>query len=265
MKRMYFRKIILVFSLILVGCNSAAPSDKSGSGEENTATTVSDEIASVSTEQNTPTSSATEKPIEFQATPVLDPSILYTDDFSDPESGWEAAEFSGGTAGYQDETYLISSNGLSTDTGEALLVWGELQVDQEFEDFVVEVTTVQLYAPENNNNGYGIICRRSGEDLGSGYLFMISGDGYYTLLKLENGGTNELVIWTSSSEILTDDAINQIQVTCEGNHLSMSVNGEMLVDYEDLSFSSGSVALAVVSFESTPTVIQFDDLTIRLP
>ena len=121
-----------------------------------------------------------------------------------------------------------------------------------------------MSAPSNDNNDYGVICRVNQD--GAGYFFLISGDGYFAILR---GDANEefdpLIDWTSSKVINQGNSANEIQATCEGENLSLHVNGELLASVKDSRYSSGDIALTATSYETASTEIHFDDIEVVRP
>ena len=181
---------------------------------------------------------------------------LLTDNFADETSGWEIGDYSGGRVGYWNGTYYVTS------LGDGNTMWGV--ANRGFDDVSINVRSQQVSAPSNDNNDYGVICRANQD--GAGYLFLISGDGYFAILR---GDASEefdhLIDWTSSNVINQGNSANEIQATCEGENLSLRVNGELLASVKDSRYSSGDIALTATSYESTSTEIHFDDIEVVRP
>ncbi len=182
-------------------------------------------------------------------------SLPFRDDFSDEGSGWEVGEYVGGSVGYKDGQYAVTS------VSNASTMWGV--ANRSFDDVVIEVDTTQISAGPESNNDYGIVCREQGD--GDGYYLLISGDGYHSILKAVDGEFTELAEWTRSDAIYTGDRINHIEATCDGHRLALSVNGQTVVTAVDDTFSAGDVALTATTYENTLTEIHFDNLVVREP
>jgi len=183
--------------------------------------------------------------------------VLFQDDFSNSNSGWETGDYSGSTLSYLNGTYDIYSN------DEGSILWGV--ANQNFTDLVLDVDATQVSAPDNDNNAYGVYCRRTGGDYSNAYGFFISGDGYYSIIKITNGDFTPLVDWTSSDAINQGDASNHLTASCIGDHLTFTVNGTQVADTHDSTYTSGDIALAAGSMESTGTEVQFDNLVVTAP
>ncbi|MFQ6100351.1 MAG: protein kinase [Anaerolineae bacterium] len=182
-------------------------------------------------------------------------AILFQDDFSDLGSGWEVGDYTGGSVGYKDGIYFVRGE------EDGSMMWGVL--NRSFDDLVIEVDATQVSAPDNDNNAYGVKCREQAD--GDGYGLIISGDGYYSIQIVVDGDWNPLVAWTTSDVIHQGNAANHIRAVCDGTHLALSVNGELLAEIEDSTYTGGDIALAATTFEDTPTEVHFDDLVVSAP
>jgi hypothetical protein len=176
--------------------------------------------------------------------------ILFEDDFSDPASGWEIGEWENGGDGYNEGHYFII-------TANNSYAWEG--ASQNFTDISIAVEATQVLAPENNNNGYGVMCRLQGND--DGYILII-GDGYASIIKIENGESIVLVDWTESSAINPGNSSNQLQAVCAGSSLQLFANGELVAEAQDSSFTEGDIGLYATTYEVDPTEIHFDNLAV---
>ncbi len=181
---------------------------------------------------------------------------LFSDSFADETSGWEIGDYSGGRVGYWNGEYFVTS------LGDGQTMWG--LANRGFDDVAIKVRSQQVSAPSNDNNDYGVICRANAD--GAGYFFLISGDGFFAILRGDaNDQFEQLIDWTSSNAINQGNSSNEIQVTCEGENLSLQVNGELLASVKDSRYSAGDIALTATSYEDTSTEIHFDDIEVARP
>jgi len=181
--------------------------------------------------------------------------VLLQDDFSDPNSGWEIGEFDGGSIGYKDGVYFVISSQKST------AMWGAAQ--QVFKDVVIEVDATPVRSPSNQNNDFGVMCRLQFN--GDGYSMNISADGYYSIQIAQNDQFTDLVEWMESSAIRTGNVTNRIRTVCDGNKLVLFVNGTLLAEVTDNTFSEGDVALSATTYENDLTEVHFDNVVVRTP
>ncbi len=180
----------------------------------------------------------------------------------------------------------------------AQVVSGQLQVNigvpddgafswlnRNFSDFDLTVHATQLAGPDDN--GYGVIFRHQDEQ--HYYHFLISGDGYYQVLR-RNGPDVQADVttisdWRRSEYInLGQDARNVIRVVGRGDHLTFYVNGhqlelclgenaiastceggELTAVLVDPTFIYGHVGVAAYTFSQPGALIGFDNMVILGP
>jgi uncharacterized repeat protein (TIGR02543 family) len=186
---------------------------------------------------------------------VTGPVVLFSDDFSDPSSGWVTYDEYDGRVRYYNGCFYIKDY-----TSPSASMYGEAQ--RYFTDFILEVETWLVGGTDDNWHAVG--CRFQDED--NGYDFAISADGYYEVLKWVNG--NDIVFEgpTYSSYINQGvGAVNFIHIECIGNSLSLSVNGHLLASVTDSSFSGGDICLAANSLAGSFTEVAFDNLVLFEP
>ena len=185
-------------------------------------------------------------------------SILFQDDFSNSASGWETGSYDTGSVGHTDGAYSVIS------LGDGNTMWGV--ANRSFDDAVIDVDTIQVSAPANNNNGYGVVCREQGGESANGYFLLISGDGAYSIAKAVEGDFEWLVDWTFSDAIRKGNESNHVRAVCDGATLALFANGKSLATAEDSTYTGGDMAFAAVSLEEgEPTEITFDNLVVSRP
>ena len=103
--------------------------------------------------------------------------------------------------------------------------------EPHFGDFDLRVEAQTLAGPVDN--GYGIVFRLQNKDNASVeddsyYLFLISADGYYRLMRVIEGAAPELISdWIESPLInLGLGAVNHLRVVARGDQFSFYINGE---------------------------------------
>lgn len=187
--------------------------------------------------------------------PVSQGDVIFEDDFSSPDTGWEIGDYPGGSVGYKSGTYFVTSE------GDGSTMWGV--AGRSFNDVVVNVDATQISAPANDNNDYGVVCRL--QENADGYYLLISGDGLFSILISADDGFSPLVDWTESDVINQGNRTNSITAVCDGSTLSLYANGELLASTTDSTFRSGDIALTATSYESEMTEVQFDNLVVTEP
>ena len=189
----------------------------------------------------------------FDKLPWLEPGeVIFQDDFSDQSTGWEKVNSPYELKGYSADGYLIS---VKTPNSRAWSV-----ADLPLTDTEIQVQTQKMSGPEDTN--FGLMCRYRNKD--NFYSFLISSDGYYGIMKVENGvetllGSDQ---FTYSEQINRGDDINQIAVICIGNELSLSVNDHLLQTVKDTSFPTGKVGMIVETRAEGDAAIVFSDFSV---
>jgi hypothetical protein len=181
--------------------------------------------------------------------------VIFQDDFGNSSSGWEVGDYEGGSVGYQGGAYAVVS-GKTNST-----MWGV--ANRSFDNVAIEVDATQVSAGPTNNNDYGVVCREQGD--GNGYYLLVSGDGFYAILKSAQDEFQPLVDWTESSAVNQGNATNRIKAVCNGSTLELFVNGQRLTSAEDSTYTKGDIALTATTYEDAATEVHFDDLTVRNP
>lgn len=186
-------------------------------------------------------------------TPPENMTLLYEDDFSASDSGWDDASGPFYTKRYGNNQYNID---ISTNN---LVVWG--LANRLAADFEIEVDAVQRQGGQSNT--YGILFRFVDND--NYYRFDVSGDGFFHLAKLEDGQWNILVDWTGTSAIQQGQDVNKLNVRADGTELSIGVNGQNLATVEDSSFGEGNFGFFASTFDDPNIWVSFDDLRLYGP
>ncbi len=145
--------------------------------------------------------------------------------------------------------------------GSASLTWG-LGGD-EYENVVVEVTTEQLSAEDDNL--YGVGCRMVTDERGdvSGYVLLISGDGHYGIAELSRRSLDFILEWHQTDAIHQGQATNTLRAVCVDDYLALYVNDEFLGEVQDDRYGrAGQIALVAGAAEDTAVSVTFDDLAV---
>jgi len=181
--------------------------------------------------------------------------VIFQDDFGNSSSGWEVGDYEGGSVGYQGGAYAVIS-GKTNST-----MWGV--ANRSFDNVAIEVDATQVSAGPESNNDYGVICREQGD--GNGYYLLVSGDGFYAILKSAQDEFQPLVDWTESDTVKQGNATNRIKAVCNGSTLELFVNGQRLTSAEDSTYTKGDIALTATTYEDVAAEVHFDNLAVSKP
>jgi hypothetical protein len=181
-------------------------------------------------------------------------TVLFSDDLSQWRSGWDSeivddagkTFYSGGSLHILDNQPPIGTNYHT--------------LNKNFNDFILDVDCKAVAGTIDNWQGVNV--REQDEE--NYYGFSISADGYYAIVKFENGNIKALTGPTRSSYINTGiGATNHIRVEANKNTLSLSVNGHHLSTVTDNAFKEGTVLLKANSKPSNSfTEVSYNNLVI---
>ena len=241
--------ILILLAILAAACSPAIPA-----GEYHSVL-----IPTYDPNAPTPTPHASIPTPVPQVTEVLDaPWLLpHTEDFSDPDSGWEIGTWDTGTVYITDGKYEVTS------LGNSYFMWGEPYMT--FGDISIEVDAAQAKGAAADS-GYGFFCRRNLQgDSGMGYALLVSGDGYYSIQKTTGGNYDFLLDWAESDAIKKAPEVNHLKAECVGDTIRLFANGTLLAEVTDPDFASGDIGLVAISFSSEPVTVEFDNLVVSAP
>ncbi|MGJ3239271.1 MAG: hypothetical protein ACFE0Q_11240 [Anaerolineae bacterium] len=164
--------------------------------------------------------------------------LLRYDALTEP-LGWSVISGDMGAVSFGDDGATLTSDAgvdypillVSEDAYDGVVV----QADLQFEEGAI-------------NNAFGLVCRSSTSDLGRGYQFVISGDGYYTIWLTDGVDYRFLITWERTSTIQRD-SINRMTVVCVEDYMGFYLNGRLLHELYNDVYLSGTVGVGVYSFE----------------
>ena len=193
----------------------------------------------------------TEPPPDKGASPA---ALIYADDFSDVDSGWDVAFENDTEAEYANGEYRLAVYRPD------YVVWGNPSMAPLFGDIRVEVDARHVEGPIDNN--FGVLVRYQ-DDTDDYIWFQISSDGYYSVDLREGGEWVTLVSWEESDAIRQGEgATNHLTVEAIGNQYSFYANDAYLVDLAADPFLVGNIGLAAGAFDEPGIVIHFDNVEV---
>lgn len=182
-------------------------------------------------------------------------SVLFQDDFSRPESGWDHYQDEQYNSDYHQDSYQIEI------VEPNILAWATPGLS--FDDSLVMVEATRTQGPADN--AFGLICRYQDPD--NFYFFLISSDGFAGIGQRLDGVRQLL----SDEHMLPSPAIhagfepNLIQAGCVESRLELYVNGQFVTAVDDDTWASGDVGLIAGSYETGNVSIQFDNFSVQQP
>jgi hypothetical protein len=184
-------------------------------------------------------------------------SVIFEDDFNNPNSGWGVSSDAKTKTEYLNGKYRFLNKNDGIAWRVRLLKIGYL------DDFVFEVDA-QWFLTSSLYNYYGVAFRDQDDD--NDYAFYVSSaTGQYGIGKTVNGTVSELKGFTESTYIKKGTAVNRLKVVCQGSQISVYVNDVLLTTVSDSSLSRGYVGLMVGKSGVPDADALFDNLKISAP
>jgi hypothetical protein len=181
---------------------------------------------------------------------------LFSDDFTDPSSGWDRVNDAEGINDYTNSGYRIFVNKPNW------YFWSNPGL--QFSDVVIDVDAQKTAGPDEND--FGIICRYKDEQ--NFYFFTIGSDGFYSISKILNGeesliGMDKMQF--NDTAIKLGDSPNHLTAECVGSNLTLTVNGTVLADVKDTDLTSGDVGLIAGTYDTAGVDALFDNFVVTRP
>jgi hypothetical protein len=181
--------------------------------------------------------------------------VLLRDRFGDPSSGWGSDSQDAFDRGYREGEYFIEVYEPNW------LTWAH--PGNRFTDVVVEAEARPVSGSADGH--FGLLCRcRFPDDF---YYFAITEDGYYAILRVEDGEPATLTGggFLPSPILRPGGGIRRIRAVCHGEQLTLYVNGQEVATTTDGALRWGDVAVAVGSGPGGRIRVHFDNLIVTAP
>ena len=181
--------------------------------------------------------------------------VLFTDDFSNTNSGWDRQRNVDGIMDYENDHYLIQVDRPNSDYF--------ANPSKSFTDVRVEVEAYRESG--DTDNDYGVICRFQG--INDFYAGLISSDGYYGIFKVKGGEYSILGMdaMSKSPAIKPDSEKNLIRMDCNGSNITLYINGIQLDMRQDADFATGDVGLMAGTYRNQGLKVIFDNFVVMQP
>ena len=196
----------------------------------------------------------TETPMSATNTSI--PEVILEDDFSNT-SIWYSAQEDDYSFEYADNGYHITNDILNG------AIWSLREM--EFADVRLEVDVTRKAGPADGY--FGVFCRFSDEGM-KYYALVIGDDGFYGILKMEDGTLKFLNSGIDDAGIINrgQGEINRVRGVCSGDLLTIYANEQQLLEVRDDTFSSGYIGLVTGNKLSGVGIdVLFDNFAIFRP
>jgi hypothetical protein len=127
----------------------------------------------------------------------------------------------------------------------------------ELDDFYLEIVGTTGEACSGKDR-FGPIVRST--DNNQGYLFQISCDGMFQIRIWDGQQYTDLVKWAPDEHILAGpNQTHRVGFMAEGPQLSVYVNGFLLAEVQDASYSQGKFGVSIAAAETPGYTVQVTD------
>jgi hypothetical protein len=214
----------------------------------------------------------TEEPIPTEVIPTEPPvpqsQPFFTEEFDNPlSSDWSTYIIYDETESDTDKVKVEAEDGnLVWDFDSKYVYYYLFYSAYEYEDVQLEVRADNR---GKNNNSVSLICRYD-PDAGW-YEFNIANNGLYDILYAEVLDSGK-IRWNpiangGSNDIKAGLEVNEYLIKCEGDELTLEVNGADVISIRDKNYGlrKGQVGVSVSSFNVLPVLIEMDWIKISEP
>lgn len=243
--------VITSLALVALACQALA-----GTPTSNDVTEVAPESTSVPPEN-------TAGPVPTQVEePGSNSDSLLEDDFSEGRTQWGTGTDVDSAVEYLDESLNIQI------FRKNYIVWTTPN-DSDYENVHMEVTV--LNNDTDPTTAFGIICNQQHPITDSHYYFAVTPGGEYAIAKaalaLDDVFLTNDDQWADSDLIAKDAASYRLGADCGNGTLTLYVDGQEIASVEDISYTSGGIALFTWSGQDAASAnVSFDDFVMtQLP
>jgi hypothetical protein len=142
--------------------------------------------------------------------------------------------------------------------------WATTYFDQTFEDYTLEFEFIRQQSSYTKNSSIGAFIRSNGGiENGNGYLINFTSSGIYSVWKITNGYSSNIIPWTGSNYINTVlGASNVVTIIANGFAFDIYVNGNYLTGFYDYDhdYISGHIALSTYDTDDGDNEVWFDNI-----
>lgn len=178
--------------------------------------------------------------------------VLYSDDFSNSNSGWPERTSENSTSKYKGGRYLINVDASN-------LSAPRIAPMKEMSDGLLSVTVINESSGENSTSSPDIIWRAVDED--NFYILSINKSGYISISKFVDNDERSLYISNGIVRETTGSSYS-IMVSFKNETSQIFIDHKLVTTINDTSFSSGSLGLGANSLDSNSGTAIFDNLTV---
>ncbi len=251
--------LVAVLAALALACGGSSSGETNNDQAQNLAATQQALEATqqaLQQQQSAPTAAPQEQP-EEDVSETYDDEPYYVEEFSFAPPNWSYFLLSGDDLDF--DMYTQSDRLVFDITGD--YVWAYLTYDSwYYTDVRVDMRAENL---GDNNNNVSMICRYN--DRGW-YEFNVSNNGLYWIYRYTVNDDNFHELYSGGvANLRTGKDTNTYTAICQGDRLTLGVNGVEVRTVEDSFFDEGYVGVGVSSFERYPVLVEIDYVEISEP
>jgi len=188
-------------------------------------------------------------PVEAARTPMQPPANMRGTTFADPFTEATSGLPNGGEGAYAGGSYILTPNAANRATW---ATYGAMYGNATIE------ATLQA---RTGDGAAGLVFWQTGGD--EYYLFAITTDGFYQVVRYQRGGWATLIGWTKSAAIVANGP-NKLGLKTSGAQITPAINGQTLPSAAAPAAGNGRVGLLATTFERPGFVAQFTQYTVAV-
>jgi hypothetical protein len=177
--------------------------------------------------------------------------VLYSDDFSNNQSGWLRSSSAGVKYQYSGGQYVISR------PKGGFVNWA--CGNRSFTNAVITVDAI-LVSGGSDQTGPLVIWRYV--DANNFYSLRLTGDGNLVIEKRFRSEWQTLYDWAFSYSINRGQRINKIAISFYGGTSALYINDKYVTSVQDSAFTTGDICLGAFSGKTSAVEVSFDNLVI---
>lgn len=196
-------------------------------------------------------SAATLNPPTVVPRPTRAAVIVYSDDFSQLDSGWSSGRDKGFVYSYVDGAYLVT-----VPQRDAIAIG---RAHQQFDHAVLSVDV--RYVSGDVDSTSALIAWRV-QDNANYYALLLSDDGYFRVSRFEEGELKTLYDWKTHPALHHAGQVNHVDVAFEAESATIYINDVFATRIVDNTFTSGDIGLGGYASEDSSLEVAFDNIIV---
>jgi hypothetical protein len=188
--------------------------------------------------------------------PTQSATVIFSDDFSAPSSGWTRANESGHLLSYSEGNYL---------TVAPMHERGWMNVGISPMKFTDAVLAVDFHIVSGDSSDTKAVIAWRVQDWKNYYALLLSDNGFVNVSRLENGRLIPIYDWTKEPALNTDYQVNHVEIAFTQETSTIYLNKTLINSFKDANYKIGEVGLGALSATNSSIEVRYDNLVIYEP